>query len=55
MNFPLFVKVGENLGMPLLGLALGHGDHVDMIPYDDLDSDIQGGPKSPFEAPEQPP
>ncbi len=55
MNFPLFVEVGEDLRKPLLGLTLGHGDHVDMIPYDDRDSDVQGELESPFETPERHP
>jgi 3-isopropylmalate dehydrogenase len=37
----------------MLGLNLGHGEHVGMIPYDDLDSDVQGKRESLAETPEQ--
>ena len=48
------MEVEIDLGTHVLKLIAGHEDHVDMIPYDGLDSDVQGEPSSPFEALEQP-
>ena len=52
MGFSLFVEVEIDLGTHVLKLIAEHEDHVDMIPYDDLESDVQGEPASPFETPE---
>lgn len=44
MGFSLFVEVEIDLGTHVLKLIAEHEDHVDMIPYDDLESDVQGEP-----------
>ena len=44
MGFSLFVEVEIDLETHVLKLIEGHEDHVDMIPYDDLESDVQGEP-----------
>lgn len=36
-------------------LLTEHEDHVDMIPYDDLDPTVQDEPESPLDAPQNRP
>jgi len=53
MGISLFVEAEIDLGTHVLKQIAGHEDHVGMIPYDDLDSDVQREPSSPSELPEQ--
>jgi hypothetical protein len=55
IDYPRFVEAREGLETCWVELLMEHEDHVDMIPYDDLDSAVQDKPESPFDAPQNRP
>jgi hypothetical protein len=55
IDYPRFAEARVDLETCWVELLTEHGDHVDMIPYDDLDSTVQDEPESPLDAPQNRP